>query len=433
MKKKLWILGFSLVTMILVGCGQVSQETGGGVEEPTSQVEIKETVVASTKLTISLTGNEGSGYQTSAIQTSRIATQSVEIEANVQGFMTFDVNSTISFDVDQLAWIEANGYIQINVTYNKLMEDTLQNCRVRAYMVGADGLVGQINASNIIPLEVEVTAPPMHTPYSPLTTTTKNIKQWDKPFNEAINEVILLKLKGDFRRALNQQFKGTIMLEFVRDDEVVEDDNTVLLLHMDGDALVDSSSNEYPITVLGTATQSSIDKKFGDKSLLLNTTSLGLSIPDSNDWYIDNGSFTFDCWVNFKNYSGTAYHSVFAQRVDATNRWGLDYLPGDPGFRYYHIGGGRSYTVGYYNFTPSNNTWYHIALVKDGSNVDMYVNGNKIGTTFIDNEGIPDYSSPLLVGYDATHDEFDGYIDELRISKGVARWTSDFTPPTAPY
>jgi hypothetical protein len=422
--------------MILVGCGQVSQETGGGVEEPTSQVEIKETVVASTKLTISLTGNEGSGYQTSAIQTSRIATQSVEIEANVQGFMTFDVNSTISFDVDQLAWIEANGYIQINVTYNKLMEDTLQNCRVRAYMVGADGLVGQINASNIIPLEVEVTAPPMHTPYSPLTTTTKNIKQWDKPFNEAINEVILLKLKGDFRRALNQQFKGTIMLEFVRDDEVVEDDNTVLLLHMDGEGqnFVDSSAKNHSVSVVGDTIQ--LTTNMFNKSAYFDGNDY-LEISDSDDWDFGNGDFTIDFWIYFDNDSLQDVHEgLVAQYEDYDNRFLIWFTNNNEygicfGYRDEGIWTVDLKSNDYSDWQPR--TWYHVAVTKHSNVYTIFRNGVVINSVVSDYE-IENINGSLLVGgWGETSSLLNGNIDELRISKGIARWTSDFTPPTAPY
>jgi hypothetical protein len=85
----------------------------------------------------------------------------------------------------------------------------------------------------------------------------------------------------------------------------------------------------------------------------------------------------------------------------------------------------------------STGVWYHLAIVKTGSDIMMFQDGVQIGTTQAAGSGYTGCTYPLAVGADNGAGGFStfwsGYIDELRISKGIARWTSDFTPPTEPY
>lgn len=81
------------------------------------------------------------------------------------------------------------------------------------------------------------------------------------------------------------------------------------------------------------------------------------------------------------------------------------------------------------------NTWYHVALVRSGlTDTRMYINGSQIGNTFTTNYTVADASSLLVIGASITYTlKFNGYLDEFRISKGIARWTSNFTPQTTNY
>jgi hypothetical protein len=81
---------------------------------------------------------------------------------------------------------------------------------------------------------------------------------------------------------------------------------------------------------------------------------------------------------------------------------------------------------------PAAGNWAHIALVRYSGNIKLYVNGTQSGSTwacatnFNDNYG-------FFLGRYHNNDGFYGWIDEFRISKGIARWTEDFTPPTVEY
>jgi hypothetical protein len=85
-------------------------------------------------------------------------------------------------------------------------------------------------------------------------------------------------------------------------------------------------------------------------------------------------------------------------------------------------------------WSPSTGTWYHVALVRGGNQMRAFVNGSQIGTTQTFSDTIANATSNLTVGaYGTPGTYLNGWLDEVRVSKGVARWTSTFTPPTGPY
>jgi hypothetical protein len=102
----------------------------------------------------------------------------------------------------------------------------------------------------------------------------------------------------------------------------------------------------------------------------------------------------------------------------------------------YYVVTGSSYVVNISaNVTLTTDAWSHIALVRSGSaSWTLYVNGSSVATS-TENASVPDYAANLYVGryQPAAIGYVNGWIDELRVSKGVARWTSNFIPPTAEY
>jgi len=90
-------------------------------------------------------------------------------------------------------------------------------------------------------------------------------------------------------------------------------------------------------------------------------------------------------------------------------------------------------------FTTSSTTtiavgsWIHFALVRSGTTTVLYINGTALITLTSDSTN---YNTPFIgLGaiYDATSYPLGGYIDDLRISKGFARYTANFTAPTAAF
>ena len=85
--------------------------------------------------------------------------------------------------------------------------------------------------------------------------------------------------------------------------------------------------------------------------------------------------------------------------------------------------------------TPAINTWHHVAVARSGTSTKLFLNGVQEGATFTGdtNNYIVGASRPMIgAGGPAGGLELNGWIDELRVSKGIARWTANFTPPDRP-
>jgi len=211
-----------------------------------------------------------------------------------------------------------------------------------------------------------------------------------------------------------------------------------LLLHMDGangsTTFTDSSSNALSVTRVGTAQISTTQSKFGGASASINSNSY-LTIADNAVLEVGSGDFTIEAWVyisssvGFKSFvSKLLGHGPYLLAVNGTT------------FVYYLSSNGSSWNVasGVSGGTVSVNTWTHLALVRNGSTVTPYLNGTA-GTSTTTSATLIDNSHAFLIGADQTTtpgsytDFFNGYVDELRFTKGVARYTANFTAPTAAF
>ncbi len=220
------------------------------------------------------------------------------------------------------------------------------------------------------------------------------------------------------------------------------DSYTKLLLHGDGlDAsttITDSSSGGKTVTAVGNAQLDTAQKKFGSASILFDGTGDYLTAEDSADWYFGADPFTIDTWVRFTTTYGSG--AICGQWVDADNFW---FFNVSSGIAYFTIKSGGTVKANYHTplySIPLANTWYHIELVRTGTNVYIFINGVSqsltITTTISTNE-VPDLAAVLDVGAcgqtSATQFVMNGWLDEFRISKGIARHTSNFIPSIAPY
>ena len=91
-------------------------------------------------------------------------------------------------------------------------------------------------------------------------------------------------------------------------------------------------------------------------------------------------------------------------------------------------------------FAPASialNEWCHLAWSHDGTTLRVFKDGVEVGDTTWGTQGAFGSAGNLWVGKFLDYTEIDhdarGYIDDLRITKGVARYTANFTPPTAPF
>ncbi len=206
-----------------------------------------------------------------------------------------------------------------------------------------------------------------------------------------------------------------------------------LMLH--GEDLSDSSSSPKSITNNGGVTFSSLQSKFGTSSLKFNGSN-HLSIAEQGgDFTFGSGDFTIESYIN------TAGSGTICMKRGTT-------ASGTTWSHWIWISNNKILARVYYNngsyieMTSSSNvntgSWFHIALVRSGTNVFLYVNGTKEATDVTIGNGVVNATSePYILGvasYGSSLDNYyTGYIDNFRISKGIARWTSNFTPPAQPY
>jgi hypothetical protein len=204
------------------------------------------------------------------------------------------------------------------------------------------------------------------------------------------------------------------------------DSSTKLLLHLNN-ALTDSEITPKTVTNTNVTFSDSI-KKFGTHSASFNGTNAYLSVPDSDDFYFGSEDFTIDCWVYFNNVS--TEQGIIGQGTYPAYR---NYLRIYSGNLYWYNDG----ESGYSNVETSGlglviNTWYHIACVRNGTSFKIYVNGVEKGST-TKTTVLRNCAGNFWIGQDPTSSKLNGYIDEFRVSKGIARWTAPFTPETEEY
>ena len=199
------------------------------------------------------------------------------------------------------------------------------------------------------------------------------------------------------------------------------DDYTKLLLHLNENYEDSSFSNH---TVSGTAEISSDVYKFGSGSAYFENTYL--IVEDSEDWDFGTGPFTVDFWANFQTVD-----NEWRTLVDINGHLNgtiLQYYQ-DYGFRLWIAGEYRDYS-----YTPSISEWIHIEYSRDEDGyVRFFINGSQIGTDWQCTNEINDQLGVNIGRLNNESQYWHGYIDEFRISKGIARHTSNFDVPQGEY
>lgn len=214
-------------------------------------------------------------------------------------------------------------------------------------------------------------------------------------------------------------------------EDTAIDSYTKLLCHFDG-GLADRSGKT--LTANGNATASTTQKKFGTHSLSLDGSGDYLNSANSDDFRFGNGDFTIEFWL----YSNVAWSSqptsasICGQKLnDSSSGWVLYRDGGYPTKINARIGLQNNFPTG---STPTQGVWEHWALVRNGTSLKWYKNGVQDAST-TSSVNVNDTTGRFLIGLADTwaNSYLNGYIDELRISKGIARYTSNFTPQTQPF
>ena len=211
---------------------------------------------------------------------------------------------------------------------------------------------------------------------------------------------------------------------------------TVLLAPFEGTngstSTSDSSTKNHSFSFSGSSLSiSTSQSKFGSSSLFHNnqsSTADHVSLGTSSDFLINqNTEYTLEFWYRALDtttppvFSFGTYNSVIQYRITCTGDGNLAFKSGSGGW------GWGSITIGGGTFTVD--TWKHCAIVRNAGTLTLYVDGTSVASASTANWG--GTSGTMRIGTyfgDARSGYF--YMDDLRITKGIARYTGNFTPPT---
>lgn len=205
--------------------------------------------------------------------------------------------------------------------------------------------------------------------------------------------------------------------------------NVTLLMHMDGangsTSFVDAKGHAFSKT--GSPSISTVSSQYGGASLRL-PGGAALKAAYSSAWVMP-GDFTVEFWANI------AAHDNFGGLIAAaaTNSWAGWQLIFDSATGNLRFEGGPSTSQVALVASSSYpyNAWTHVALTRRGSTIRLFQNGALVGSTTCSGT-LDDVGNTFNIGVERTGGAYvTGYIDDLRITQGVARYTANFTPPPA--
>jgi hypothetical protein len=207
--------------------------------------------------------------------------------------------------------------------------------------------------------------------------------------------------------------------------------NTSLLLNFTNAGIIDNAEMNNLETV-GNAQISTAQSKFGGGSIAFDGTGDYLVMPQSPNLDLGAGDFTLEAWVNTSAYS--AAYNVIVNKWTATKSW-LWYITSTGLTLFFSTDGSNQSSVSA-SATLTTGTWRHLAVTRASGSVRFFVDGVQAGTTQTVSSTFFAAAIPAHVGILGDLNAItamNGYIDDLRITKGYARYTANFTPPSAPF
>ena len=200
-----------------------------------------------------------------------------------------------------------------------------------------------------------------------------------------------------------------------------------------------TSPNILPDTPSGVSGGSKLTKITDGAVAFDGTSGTSMNIANSSDFSFGSGDWTVECYHYSFKAAASGTNSLIGIWNSGSNRrtWLInlyqDYFRG-----YFSIdgaAGGSIYQVGDSAKKVAPNRWYHVALVRNGNNLLLFQDGELIEATDVTGQSVYDNTTDDLYigsGHAGTVNNTNGYISNLRVVKGTALYTSDFTPPTEP-
>lgn len=224
--------------------------------------------------------------------------------------------------------------------------------------------------------------------------------------------------------------------------------NVALALQFDGldtaTTSTDDSDNNHAVSFTQNAQLDTAQKKFGESSLLLDGALDFVFIASHATMQPAAESFTVELHARFNSMTKNPEMIISRYTASGNNKEWLLSANNATSKMSVNVSstGGNDLLIADETFAWSLDTWYHLAFVIDRDEATdvtrLFVDGVQLGTDDTTVDTYPTINSGTgttdLGRYNAgAFNWFDGWIDNVRITKGVARYKTNFTPPTAPY
>lgn len=217
---------------------------------------------------------------------------------------------------------------------------------------------------------------------------------------------------------------------------------TKLLIHSDttdaSTTITDSSSSGKGLVVAADAQHSTTKQKWGKTALKFDGTGDYITTTFANvDFDFSDGDMTIDFWVYFDDIStDRGFYGYYDSDTDfcalywaqATTEVTLDFMS--------PVGNDDTHA---WTWSPSADVWYHVALTRwGGSSINVFIDGVALEATHTISDDVGSSTDAITIGAAQVSSGggimyHQGYIDEFRIVKGKAMWTTAFLPPKGPY
>ena len=212
-----------------------------------------------------------------------------------------------------------------------------------------------------------------------------------------------------------------------------------LLDNHTGFTFTDSSASARTLTLVGDIRHTGSTSKVGSTSISFEGTNERINVPAHADFDFGSGDFTIEYWFNTTS-TARQFHFAF----ESDHHIGLDYsnsaAPALTRLNFWASSNGSSWNIvnadgggnGFGTVTVNPNTWYHVAVVRNGSSWKTYIDGVQ-NTSVTSSAALTAYNSEdfRIGAHGGNTMPFIGHMDEFRVVKGTAVYTGAFTPPTA--
>jgi hypothetical protein len=198
-------------------------------------------------------------------------------------------------------------------------------------------------------------------------------------------------------------------------------------------AFTEESPVARTVTPFNGAEIDTAQSKFGSSSILLPTSGTPwLQCTDSNDWAFGSGDFTIEGFIRFSTPS--TFNGIAGQYTAGQISWWFQYV--NTGTKHLEFGwstNGSSVSTQAGNWTHSTGVWYHGCVDRSSGTQRIYLDGSMLSKV-TNSDTLFNSTTNMLVGA-VNNQQLRGWLDEFRITKGVARYASDsgFTVPTLAY